>query len=156
MQALDLYKSPAEFGAFPTDPYSHTPKGQGAKQPGMTGLVKEEIIARQAEVGLVINKGCLHFNALLFDPSELFSEAKTIQYQDVNDKSQQIQIPPGCLAFTFCGVPIVVQLANKSGIEVFLNDGKTQTIAGDCLDEINSQHIFRRDGIVHHLFVKMM
>ncbi|MDO9087468.1 MAG: hypothetical protein Q7U53_14765 [Anaerolineaceae bacterium] len=152
---LGLYKSPAEFGAFPTDPYSHTPKGRGAKQPGMTGVVKEEIITRQAEVGLVIKNGCLTFNSLLFDPSELFMEAKTIHYQDVNDKSQQIQIPPGCLVFTFCGVPIVVQLANKSGIEVFLNDSKKQTIEGDCLDEINSQHIFRRDGNVHHLWVNL-
>ncbi|MBW6472041.1 MAG: hypothetical protein K0B14_02850 [Anaerolineaceae bacterium] len=152
---LGLYKSPAKFGAFPTDPYSHTPNGQGAKQPGMTGLVKEEVIARMAEVGLVIKNGCLTFNALLFDPSELLSEPRTIQYQDVNDISQQIQLPAGCLGFTCCGVPIVVQLAKNSGIEVFLNDGTTQTIAGDCLDEINSQHIFRRDGIVHHLWVKL-
>lgn len=153
---LGLYKSPAEFGAFPTDPYSHTPKGQGAKQPGMTGLVKEEVIARLAEVGLVIKNGCLAFNALLFDPSELLSEARTIQYQDVNEKSQQLQLPAGSLVFTCCGVPIVIQLSNKPGIEVFLNDGKTQTIAGDCLDEGNSQHIFQRDGIVHHLFVKLV
>jgi hypothetical protein len=152
---LGLYKSPAEFGAFPTDPYSHTPKGQGAKQPGMTGLVKEEVIARMAEVGLVIKNGCLAFNALLFDPSELLSEAKMIQYQDVNDISQQIQLPAGSLAFTCCGVPIVIQMANHSGIEVFLNDGKTETIEGDCLDEINSQHIFKRDGIVHHLWMKL-
>jgi hypothetical protein len=153
---LGLYKSPAEFGAFPTDPYSHTPKGRGAKQPGMTGLVKEEIIARQAEVGLVIKNGCLTFNALLFDPNELLSEAITIQYEDVNGKSQQIQLSEGSLAYTFCGVPIVVQLSTKPGIEVFLNDGKKQNIEGDCLDEINSQHIFQRDGIVHHLFVKMV
>ncbi len=121
----------------------------------MTGLVKEEIIARLAEVGLVIKNGCLAFNALLFDPSELLLEAKTIQYQDINEKSQQIQLPAGCLAFTCCGVPIVIQQAKKSGVEVFLNDGKTQTIEGDCLDEINSQHIFQRDGIVHHLWVKL-
>ncbi|MBE0685618.1 MAG: hypothetical protein IH585_06425, partial [Anaerolineaceae bacterium] len=152
---LGLNKSPAEFGAFPTDPYSHTPKGQGAKQPGMTGLVKEEVIARMAEVGLVIINGCLTFNALLFDPSELLSEPGTIQYQDVNDKSLQLQLPAGSLAFTCCGVPIVIQLAKNSGIKVFLNDGKTQTIEGDCMDEINSQHIFKREGVVHHLWVKL-
>jgi hypothetical protein len=48
-QGLGFNKTPAEYGAFPTDPYSHTPKGQGAKQPGMTGLVKEEILTRQAD-----------------------------------------------------------------------------------------------------------
>ncbi|MBD3336666.1 MAG: hypothetical protein GF355_14230, partial [Candidatus Eisenbacteria bacterium] len=39
-------KTVEEFGAFPTDPYSHTPAGGGAKQPGMTGQVKEEILSR--------------------------------------------------------------------------------------------------------------
>ena len=36
-------KSPAVYGAFPLDPYSHTPAHAGAQQPGMTGQVKEEI-----------------------------------------------------------------------------------------------------------------
>jgi hypothetical protein len=44
-KGLGYNKTPAEYGAFPTDPYSHTPAGQGAKQPGMTGQVKEEIWA---------------------------------------------------------------------------------------------------------------
>ena len=35
-------ESPAEYGAFPDDPYSHTPSFGGARQPGMTGQVKEE------------------------------------------------------------------------------------------------------------------
>ena len=29
-QGLGFNKSPAEYGAFPTDPYSHTPLGSGA------------------------------------------------------------------------------------------------------------------------------
>ena len=45
-QGLGFNKSPAEYGAFPTDPYSHTPMGSGARQPGMTGQVKEEILTR--------------------------------------------------------------------------------------------------------------
>ena len=36
-RGLGFNKSPAEYGAFPTDPYSHTPAGQGAKQPGHDG-----------------------------------------------------------------------------------------------------------------------
>ena len=38
---LGYNKTPELYGAFPFDPYSHTPSGQGAKQPGMTGQVKE-------------------------------------------------------------------------------------------------------------------
>ncbi|MBN1813947.1 MAG: hypothetical protein JXA14_19075, partial [Anaerolineae bacterium] len=41
---LGFNKPPDVYGAFPTDPYSHTPAGQGAKQPGMTGQVKEELL----------------------------------------------------------------------------------------------------------------
>jgi len=152
---LGLYKSPVEFGAFPTDPYSHTPKGQGAKQPGMTGLVKEEIITRLAEVGLVINNGCLSFNSLLFDHYELITEPMKIYYTDVNALIQEIDLPLGSMMFTICGVPILVQISNKPSIEIFLNNGNIQILDGDKLDEVNSQHIFQRDGYLHHLFVKM-
>ncbi|MEI8342984.1 MAG: hypothetical protein WCH43_15785, partial [Verrucomicrobiota bacterium] len=37
---LGFTKSPAVYGAFPSDPYSHTPRDRGAQQPGMTGQVK--------------------------------------------------------------------------------------------------------------------
>ena len=43
---LSAAKTPEEYGAFPYDPYSHTPDNSGAQQPGMTGQVKEEIITR--------------------------------------------------------------------------------------------------------------
>ena len=39
-------KQPDQYGAFPTDPYSHTPFFAGAQQPGMTGQVKEDIILK--------------------------------------------------------------------------------------------------------------
>ena len=55
-------KPPDVYGAFPTDPYSHTPKGQGAKQPGMTGMVKEEILTRQVELGFSIENGNITFD----------------------------------------------------------------------------------------------
>ena len=43
---IGFNKSPQEYGAFPADPYSHTPAHSGARQPGMTGQVKEDIISR--------------------------------------------------------------------------------------------------------------
>ncbi|MEZ4646669.1 MAG: hypothetical protein R3E31_28750 [Chloroflexota bacterium] len=58
---LGFNKSPAEYGAFPTDPYSHTPAGRGAQQPGMTGQVKEEILTRWGELGVFVQDGVLHF-----------------------------------------------------------------------------------------------
>jgi hypothetical protein len=152
---LGFNKSPVVFGAFPTDPYSHTPKGQGARQPGMTGMVKEEIIARQAEVGLVIDHGCLTFTARLLDPRELLTTTAVFEYQDAAGKQQRLELAAGSLAFTVCQVPVVIQIAETPGIEIHLVDGRTHTIAGNCLDAVNSQHIFQRDGIVHHLMVRI-
>ena len=43
---LGVDKSPDEYGAFPTDPYSHTPKHARVQQPGMTGQVKEDILCQ--------------------------------------------------------------------------------------------------------------
>ena len=40
LAGIGAHKSPKLYGAFPTDPYSHTPGGKGAQQPGITGQVK--------------------------------------------------------------------------------------------------------------------
>jgi hypothetical protein len=51
-EGLGFNKTPDEYGAFPTDPYSNTPKHARAQQPGMTGLVKEEVLTRFGELGV--------------------------------------------------------------------------------------------------------
>ena len=50
-EGIGVNKSPDLYGAFPTDPYSHT-IWKGAQQPGMTGQVKEDIISRFGELGV--------------------------------------------------------------------------------------------------------
>ncbi len=54
---LGYRKGAADWGAFPADPYSHTPGEGGAQQPGMTGQVKEEILTRWGELGLRVRHG---------------------------------------------------------------------------------------------------
>ncbi|MBN1241146.1 MAG: hypothetical protein JXA15_00395 [Spirochaetales bacterium] len=71
---LGYRKSVAEYGAFPADPYSHTPAGGGAQQPGMTGQVKEELLARWNELGLRWRRGRLFLEPILLDPRELDRE----------------------------------------------------------------------------------
>lgn len=74
-KGIGYKKKPEEYGAFPFDPYSHTPYEQGAKQPGMTGQVKEEILTRMGELGLrVINKNIV-FNPVFLEPEELGAES---------------------------------------------------------------------------------
>ncbi len=61
----------AAYGAFPADPYSHTPAAGGAQQPGMTGQVKEEILTRWGELGLRVRAGRVHFSPVLLDAEEI-------------------------------------------------------------------------------------
>jgi hypothetical protein len=68
---LGYRKSAADWGAFPADPYSHTPGEGGAQQPGMTGQVKEEILTRWGELGLRVRRGEVHFDPVLLDAAEL-------------------------------------------------------------------------------------
>jgi hypothetical protein len=152
---LGFNKSPEEYGAFPTDPYSHTPKGQGAKQPGMTGLVKEEILARQAELGYTVENGQLVFDLLLLDPHELLSAPSVFSYLDIAGQHQELPIEAGSLAYTICQTPVILQAGSQPGIVVYYTDGALQQIEGHVLDSINSQHIFLRDGKVHRIVVRL-
>lgn len=147
-------KTPAEYGAFPTDPYSHTPAGQGAKQPGMTGMVKEEILARQAELGFTIVDGCIVFDFLLFDRAELCDTPSSFTYLDTGGRWQKIEIPVGTLAYSICQVPVILRRGPVAEIEVHLSDG-VNTVSGYALDRETSRHIFDRDGVVHHLVVRV-
>jgi hypothetical protein len=152
-QGLGFKKSPDTYGAFPTDPYSHTPKGRGAKQPGMTGMVKETILARQAELGLTVENGRLVFNRWLLDPQELLSAPAVFTYLDVNGKIREIDLQAGSLAFTICQTPVILEITDEMGISVHYSDGTLRLIQGDILDVENSRHVFLRDGRVEHLSV---
>jgi hypothetical protein len=150
---LGFNKGPAAYGAFPTDPYSHTPKGQGARQPGMTGMVKEEILTRQAELGLTTENGCLVFNPLLLERAELFSVPSAFTYTHMDGEQRTVELPAGSMACTFCQTPIILQTGEHAEIRVHFMDGSSHSISGYRLDESNSRHIFQRDGTIRHLTV---
>ena len=71
---IGVHKSPELYGAFPTDPYSHTPAGKGAQQPGMTGQVKEDILSRFGELGVFVKEGKLFFNPRLLRENEFLKD----------------------------------------------------------------------------------
>ncbi len=152
-QGLGFNKTPETYGAFPTDPYSHTPKSQGAKQPGMTGMVKEEILTRQAELGIFIEAGRIVFDPSLLDRAEIMTAPAVYIYQDVHDNRQILELKAGCLAYSICQTPVVMQSSGNRMITVRYADGTQQQIEGSMLDAVNSRHIFLRDGKVHHLTV---
>jgi len=152
-QGLGFNKTPENYGAFPTDPYSHTPKGQGAKQPGMTGMVKEEILTRQSELGIFIDAGRIMFDTVLLDRAEIMTAPSLYAYQDVQNTRQTIELEAGSLAYSICQTPIVMKSDGSKSLTVHHADGTQEQIEGNVLDAANSQHIFLRDGKVHHLTV---
>jgi len=148
-------KPPREYGAFPADPYSHTPAGQGAKQPGMTGAVKEMLLTRQAELGLTAQNGRLVFDPFMLNPAEFLAAPSVYEYVDVRGRAQEIVVPAGGLACSICQTPVVLVSGPQDRIAVYLADGACVFVEGVALDEATTRRIFLRDARVHHLLVTL-
>ncbi len=152
---LGYCKSPAAYGAFPTDPYSHTPAGSGARQPGMTGQVKEEVLTRLGEVGLRVERGRIVVRPTLLRSSE-WTGGGRFEYLDLAGRWRTLGLPPDSFAVTFCQVPVIFQRGERVELVAHLADG-TQVPAEDgVLDAETSASVFRRDGRVTSLRVHAM
>ncbi len=147
-QGLSFNKTPAVYGAFPTDPYSHTPLGGGARQPGMTGQVKEEILARWGELGVSVQNGAICFAPTLLRSDEFLAHPGTFEYFDVAGQPQSLSLPAGSLAFTYCQTPIIYTYGDRAALEVVTGNGRSETILGYQLSRAYAQHILARDGHV--------
>jgi hypothetical protein len=145
---LGFNKSPQGYGAFPTDPYSHTPAHAGAQQPGMTGQVKEDLLTRFGELGVEVGDGRLAFRTDLLRRDEFLDEPQSIALQGVGGP-QILDLEPGTLAFTLCQVPIVYRLADSQlQVVATRSDGATATFEGGRLDAETSAELFGRTGTV--------
>ncbi len=154
-EGIGAHKPPQLYGAFPTDPYSHTPGGKGAQQPGMTGQVKEDILSRIGELGAFVNDGQLTFNPCLLRQNEFLLEAKTFDYVDVNKNWKQIDLEAGSLAFTYCQVPIIYKVGHDNNIDVVLSDNTTSNFNSLSLDKKTSNNVFSRSGLVEKISVSI-
>jgi hypothetical protein len=150
---IGINKSPKLYGAFPTDAYSHTPKYGGAKQPGMTGQVKEDIINRWAVLGVRVNEGVISFEPYILKKEEFLLENRSFFYFDLAKEKKEIPLSPGSMAFTYCQVPIVYTLADEQRIHIEFQDGSNETIMGNKLPKELSSAVFERDGNVRKLEV---
>ena len=147
-------KTVTEYGAFPTDPYSHTPAGGGAKQPGMTGQVKEEILTRLGELGVHIVNGTVRFRPMLLRSSEFLTEPDTFQYFDVDGDARAVAVPANGLAFTLCQVPVIYErVAGEPSIGVSFADGSTSDHPGGLLDARLGAELLSRSGWIDSIRV---
>jgi hypothetical protein len=121
--------TPAAFGAIPTDCYSHTPAHAGAQQPGMTGQVKEEILARFGELGLHVTDGRLLLAPGLLPAGEVLGH-------------------DGSARLTVCAVPVRIETGTRDSVTVDRVDGTSQTFEGLELDAEWSRELFARTGSI--------
>ncbi len=153
---IGLNKSPENYGAFPTDAYSHTPSFSGVQQPGMTGQVKEDFISRFGELGVKVESGLIKFNPVLLSTLEFLNETRTwlLPTNAESDTDVSIQLDKNTLGFTFCTVPVIYCLDNKRKIVVYYNDGSESTLEDtETLNHSMSQSIFNRDNKINRIKV---
>jgi hypothetical protein len=151
---LGFEKSVRDYGAFPTDPYSHTPRHAGAQQPGMTGQVKEEILTRFGELGLRVQDGIVEFGPLLLRRHEFLQEAGTYRYFDLAGAARSLDVPAGALAFSCCQVPVVYQLTRGEGwIRVTRGNEAAAEREGCRLDASDSRALLARRGGISRIEV---
>jgi len=152
-EGIGSHKKPDEYGAFPTDPYSHTPSMAGVQQPGMTGQVKEDILSRMIELGIRVDNG-----KILFDPINLKKAEflENLNAPEIHHFTQYFKadLPIGkpMMAFSFCGVPVVYLIGENQKVETYL-ENEIKSNDQLMIDTVTSHSVFQREGIVKMIVV---
>lgn len=152
---IGVHKSPELYGAFPTDPYSHTPFHRGAQQPGMTGQVKEDILVHHGEMGVFVLDGLLHFKPKLLRKQAFLNEAKQFIYRNLLGKKDVIELKAGQLAFTYCQIPVIYTLSDQHGVHIYTTDGQHLTLEESKINVQMSRSLFKREGTIHRIEVNI-
>ncbi|EAW31977.1 hypothetical protein GP2143_05985 [marine gamma proteobacterium HTCC2143] len=152
-EGIGFNKTPEDYGAFPTDPYSHTPKHIGAQQPGMTGQVKEEMMARFAELGIRVSEGEINFDPCLLRPCEFIDTVKVFRFLDVHNQWQEFDVPENGLAFTWCQLPLVYRICESQSpaLTVTLANGDSLSLTDLRLPADLAEAVFTRNGFIEKL-----
>ena len=136
-EGIGPHKNPKVYGAFPTDPYSHTPLMMGAQQPGLTGQVKEDFLSRFNELGIIISEGEIHILPSLLIDNDFIRD--TEEY----------------LNLTLCGTPIKMVKVGESAIEVYWRNevAKPKRLALKRIPKGVSHELFSRSNRVEKIVV---
>lgn len=157
-EGLGFNKSAQEFGAFPTDPYSHTPDHAGARQPGMTGQAKEEIITRFGELGLRIKSGTIRLNPKLLKQLEFPEHERNFKVLHVDGSRESVLLHAGELAYTYCQVPLIYKLCKQADaikIVAFSKEGSYEEIYGCDFPIALYKSITHRDGFIRRIKITL-
>jgi hypothetical protein len=146
-------KSPEVYGAFPMDPYSHTPAQSGARQPGLTGQVKEDILCRWGELGVKIDEGQILLDPLLLRKDEFLDKPTEFHYCDIEGQRRKWLLPSKSLGFTLCQTPFVYQLGQKDSLVTIWKNGVKRIHSKMEIDVASSRAIFQRTGMIQRVEV---
>jgi len=152
-EGIGVHKPPQVYGAFPTDPYSHTPAHKGAQQPGMTGQVKEDILTRMGELGVKMKEGRFEFAPSLLSKSEFVNDTTSAMFILPDGNAKIIILEKDSLAFTVCQVPVVYTKSADASIEVIFSNGTKEVVSGAVLSKEITNKIMHRTGEVVQLNV---
>ncbi|MGJ8725150.1 MAG: hypothetical protein ACSHYB_11380 [Roseibacillus sp.] len=146
---LGFRQSPEGYGAFPSEPYSHSPGHAGAQQPGLTGQVKEGILARFGELGVFFKDGKLHFRPHLLRASE---------FAGLPASPSQPEIPVDTLSFTLARTPITY--LRETGLEqahatVYFKDGTDALIPKAILNQKMTQDLVQQTERIQKIEVHL-
>jgi hypothetical protein len=152
---IGLHKSPKVYGAFPTDPYSHTPLHKGAQQPGMTGQVKEDILTRIGELGVKINNGQLEFKPELLQTTEFLTQPEKVIFINIKGKEEFYNLDVNSLAFSVCQVPVIYKIGTYNEMKINKIEGNIEKSEQYILSLENSQNVFQRNGKVKSIEITL-
>lgn len=155
---IGVDKSPEQYGAFPTEAYSHTPSFAGVQQPGMTGQVKEDIISRFGELGVTVEEGKVQFKPVLLKKSEFLDEKTEWDLPKSSDAADErrVQLKKHSLGFTLCAVPVIYAREDHKAIILTYADGREVKMADtSVLDREASQSLFNREGKIKKIKVML-
>ena len=143
---LGAAQSPAKYGAFPQDAYSHTPKWGGAQQPGLTGQVKEDLICRLGELGIRVTDGIIRIHPALLRKTEFLQKGEEFKWYDVQGELRSIQLHAGQLAFTYCQTVFVYHMSVEPLLKIRgVNEIERQDL---IFSHEESAEIFGRTGTI--------
>nr|MBP6447801.1 hypothetical protein [Saprospiraceae bacterium] len=92
--------------------------------------------------------GQLKFYPALLKKSEFLSAPKSVSFVDINREKRSIELKNGQLFFTYCQVPVIYEIADKSHIEITFSNNNVFNVNSLSLGKSESSAIFgRKDEI---------
>jgi hypothetical protein len=115
--------------------------------------VKEDLLSRFGDVGVVVDDGRIHFVAERVIGDEFLEAPQAFAYVAPGGGDARLDLDEGTMAFTVCQVPVILHRLGDPRIELTYADASIVVVGGLVLDAEASAAIFERSGDVARLDV---